>query len=52
MADRANLIRSKENECRQLEVRIKKEIQFNRKVELNSTLRARRAELARLQRQL
>lgn len=51
MADRANLIRAKENECRQLEVRIKKEIQFNRKVELNSTLRARRAELARLQQQ-
>lgn len=52
MADRASLIRIKENECRQLEARIKKEIQFNRKVELNSTLRARRAELARLQRQL
>jgi Domain of unknown function (DUF4391) len=51
MADRANLIRAKENECRQLEARIKKEIQFNRKVELNSTLRARRAELARLQQQ-
>jgi hypothetical protein len=52
MADRANLIRAKENECRKLEASIKKEIQFNRKVELNSTLRARRAELARLQRQL
>jgi uncharacterized protein DUF4391 len=52
MADRASLIRTKENECRQLETRIKKEIQFNRKVDLNSALRARRAELARLQRQL
>ena len=51
MADRASQIRAKENECRQLEARIKKEIQFNRKVELNSELRARRAELARLQQQ-
>jgi hypothetical protein len=51
MADRASLIRAKENECRQLEARIKKEIQFNRKVELNSALRARRAEMARLQQQ-
>ena len=51
MADRASLIRAKENECRQLEARIKKEIQFNRKVELNSALRARRAELGRLQQQ-
>lgn len=51
MADRANLIRAKENECRQLEARIKKEIQFNRKVELNTALRAHRAELARLQQQ-
>ena len=51
MADRASLIRSKENECRRLEARIKKEIQFNRKVELNSSLRAHRAELAQLQQQ-
>lgn len=51
MADRASLIRSKENECRQLEARIKKEIQFNRKVELNTKLRAHRAELAQLQQQ-
>lgn len=49
-ADRASLIRSKENECRQLEARIQKEIQFNRKVELNSRLRVHRAELAQLQR--
>ena len=48
MADRASLIRTKENECRQLEGRIKKEIQFNRKVELNSSLRAHRAELDQL----
>jgi hypothetical protein len=51
MADRARLIRAKENECRQLEGRIKREIQFNRKVELNTSLRARRAELAQLQQQ-
>ena len=51
MADRASLIRTKENECRQLEARIKKEIQFNRKVELNGALRAHRAELAQLQQQ-
>jgi hypothetical protein len=52
MADRASQIRAKENECRQLEARIKKEIQFNRKVDLNLALRGRRAELAQLQRQL
>ena len=51
MADRASLIRAKEVECRKLEARIKKEIQFNRKVELNSALRACRAEVARLQQQ-
>lgn len=51
MADRASLIRSKERECQQLEARIRKEIQFNRKVELNSKLRAHRAELAQLQQQ-
>ena len=51
MADRASLIRSKENECRQLEARIKKEIQFNRKVEFNTALRAHRTELAQLQQQ-
>lgn len=51
MADRASLIRTKENECRQLEARIKREIQFNRKVELNSALRVLRAELEQLQQQ-
>jgi len=49
MADRASLIRLKESECRHLEARIKKEFQFNPKVELNSALRAYRAELAQLQ---
>jgi len=49
MLDRANLIRSKEKECQNLESRLRKEIQFNRKVELNADLRNRRAELAELQ---
>jgi len=51
MADRASLIRAKEHECRKLEARIQKEIQFNRKVELNSALRACRSDVARLQQQ-
>lgn len=49
MLERANHIRSKEKECQKLEARLKKEIQFNRKVELNADLRNRRSELARLQ---
>jgi uncharacterized protein DUF4391 len=51
MADRASLIRSKEKECRLLDSKIKKEIQFNRKVQLNSALRAKRVELSQLQQQ-
>ena len=51
MTDRANLIRNNENESRQLGVQIKKEIQFNRKVEFIMALRAHRAELAQLQQQ-
>jgi hypothetical protein len=51
LADRASQIRAKEKECRLLEARIHKEIQFNRKVEWNTQLRARRAELAQLQQQ-
>jgi hypothetical protein len=49
LLDRANRIRSKEKECQKLEVRLKKEIQFNRKVELNANLRNCRAELVQLQ---
>jgi hypothetical protein len=49
MADRASLIRKKEAECCQLDTRVKREVQFNRKVELNSLLRASLAELAQLQ---
>ncbi len=51
MADRASLIRSKEKECRLLDSKIRKEIQFNRKVQLNSALRAKRVELSQLQQQ-
>ena len=48
MADRASVIRVKEKECRQLEARIQKEIQFNRKVELNRALRVCLAEVSQL----
>jgi hypothetical protein len=51
MADRASLIRSKEKECRLLDSKIRKEIQFNRKVQLNAALRAKRVELSQLQQQ-
>jgi len=46
--ERVNLIRTKLAECVRLETRIKREVQFNRKVELNAQLRLRRAELADL----
>lgn len=51
MADRASLIRMKEKECHRLEVRVKKEVQFNRKVEFNTLLHACRRELVLLQQQ-
>ena len=37
--ERLELLRSKQNECRKLEVRLNKEAQFNRKVELNAQIR-------------
>jgi hypothetical protein len=46
--ERVNLIRATMAECARLETRIKREVQFNRKVELNAQLRLRRAELADL----
>lgn len=49
--ERANLIRARERECQRLERRIRKEIQFNRKVELNGMLRERQADLLRLRSQ-
>ncbi|MCL4395344.1 MAG: DUF4391 domain-containing protein [Chloroflexi bacterium] len=47
--DRARLIRVKEKECRRLETRIRQEVQFNRKVEINAELRRCKAELDQLQ---
>jgi hypothetical protein len=46
--ERARLIRVKESECRRLEARILKEVQFNRKVEINAELRHCKAELEQL----
>ena len=47
--ERARLIRMKENECRRLEARIRQEVQFNRKVEINAELRRCKTELDQLQ---
>jgi hypothetical protein len=49
--ERGNRIRVKRRECRRLEAKLGKEIQFNRKVEINAELRRCRAELADLERQ-
>ena len=46
--ERATQIRSKEYECQKLEVRLKREVQFNRKVELNAALRRNKTEIAKL----
>ena len=48
--ERGNHIRAKRRESQKLEVKLRKEIQFNRKVELNAALRLCRAELAELER--
>jgi hypothetical protein len=42
--ERVNRIRCKEIECRKLEGRLDKEVQFHRKVELNAALRIARAD--------
>jgi hypothetical protein len=47
--ERARLVRVKEKECRRLEARIRQEVQFNRKVEINAELRRCKAELDQLQ---
>lgn len=47
-AERLSEARSKENQCRKLEARLEREKQFNRKVELNSELRAINNELEAL----
>jgi hypothetical protein len=48
--DRIVRIRGKRRECKQLESKLRKEIQFNRKVEINAELRQRQAELTELER--
>lgn len=47
--DRGNRIRIKRRERQRLETRLKREIQFNRKVEINAALRQCRTELADLE---
>lgn len=47
--ERVNQIHAKETECRRLDARLRRELQFNRKVEINAALRIRQTELARLQ---
>jgi hypothetical protein len=47
--ERGNRIRTKRRESQKLEVKLRKEIQFNRKVEINAALRQCRAELAELE---
>jgi hypothetical protein len=46
---RGVLIRAKRRECKQLEAKLRKESQFNRKVEINANLRDARALLEQLQ---
>ncbi len=47
--ERGNQIRAKHRECQTLEMKLKKEIQFNRKVEINAALRQSRVELTELE---
>ncbi len=47
--ERVNQIHAKETECRRLDAQLRRELQFNRKVEINATLRLRQTELAQLQ---
>jgi hypothetical protein len=46
--ERLAALRSRRNDCAKLEARLRKEVQFNRKVALNAELRAIREEIARL----
>jgi len=46
--ERAVQLRAKERECRDLEARLRKECQFNRKVELNAAIRAAKAQIKQL----
>jgi hypothetical protein len=47
--ERGNQIRAKRRECQKLEVKLRKEVQFNRKVEINAALRQCRADLDELE---
>jgi hypothetical protein len=47
--ERVSRIRVKKKECQRLEARLRRELQFNRKVEINAELRMRTSELAELQ---
>jgi hypothetical protein len=47
--ERGSRIRAKRRECKQLEAKLKKEAQFNRKVEINAQLRACQTTLAELE---
>ena len=47
--ERGSRIRATRRECQRLEAKLKKEMQFNRKVEINTELRRCRAELANLE---
>lgn len=47
--ERASRIRAKRRECKQLEAKLRKETQFNRKVEINAQLRMCQAALAELE---
>jgi hypothetical protein len=49
--ERGNSIQAKRRECLKLELKLKKAIQFNRKVEVNAELRQCRAKLAELERE-
>jgi hypothetical protein len=48
LVERAMQLRTKERECRDLEVRLRKECQFNRKVEINAAIRAAKTQLEQL----
>lgn len=47
--ERGNHIRAKRRECKQLEAKLRKEAQFNRKVEINARLRECQGELEELE---
>jgi hypothetical protein len=47
--ERVSQILVKETECRRLDARLRREVHFNRKVDINAVLRTRQTELAQLQ---